>query len=119
SIINRASICAARRGWIVWVDSLPAKHALLIVALATLIAFSPVLWCDFTSWDDYETVARNPLLNPPRATSLEAFWSRPHGDLYIPVTYSLWWIAAQVALPPRTPGSPLPKLNPHVFHALN
>src|SRR5205814_10032728 len=70
-------------------------------------------------WPDYDTLARNALLNPPRATSLEAFWSRPHGDLYLPVPYTMWWLAAQVALPPRGPGSPLPTLNPHVFHALN
>jgi hypothetical protein len=64
--------------------------AILILIVATGTTFCPLVRAQFTSWDDYETVARNPLLNPPTRQSLAAFWTRPHGDLYIPVTYMVW-----------------------------
>jgi len=64
--------------------------AIILIVIATFAAFWPLARAEFTSWDDYETVARNPLLNPPTARSLTAFWTRPHGDLYIPVTYTVW-----------------------------
>ena len=44
--------------------------ALLIIVIASFTAFAPVLNADFTSWDDYETVGRNPLLIPPTMRSL-------------------------------------------------
>jgi protein O-mannosyl-transferase len=49
-------------------------------------------------------------------------WSRPHMDLYIPVTYTVWGMTAKLAQrsgagrPAQRNPSPL---NPHVFHALN
>src|SRR5688572_6285716 len=97
--------------------SLPVQVALLIIVVMTMAAFAAtrfyhgvlhfgVLSSSFTSWDDYETVARNPLLNPPAARSLVAFWTRPHGHLYIPVTYTAWFAAARVAYEPATASSP-------------
>ncbi|MEA2708310.1 MAG: protein O-mannosyl-transferase, partial [Phycisphaerales bacterium] len=94
--------------------------AMFVILVATLAVFAPVYNFDFTSWDDYDTVARNPLLNPPTIRSLNAFWTRPHGDLYIPVTYTVW--AGVAAMPsttePATPTS-LPRLRPQAFHIVN
>ena len=98
--------------------------AILVIIVTTMIAFAPTFTADFTSWDDYETVARNPLMNPPTARSVETFWTRPHGDLYIPVTYTVW--AAIAAVSPVdsaavTTTSPLPprRLSAHGFHFMN
>src|SRR4051812_26579496 len=94
--------------------------AMVVIVLVTFVAFAPVQTFDFTSWDDYDTVARNPLLNPPTLRSLQQFWTRPHGDLYIPVTYSVWaWIAAAPrGMLPATPTSPA-RLSPYGFHFMN
>ncbi|MEA2733841.1 MAG: hypothetical protein QOE14_292, partial [Humisphaera sp.] len=43
--------------------------AMFVILVATLAVFAPVYNFDFTSWDDYDTVARNPLLNPPTIRS--------------------------------------------------
>jgi hypothetical protein len=104
--------------------SLPIPLVLLFIMIATIVAFAPALRADFTTWDDSETVARNPLLNPPTARSLAAFSSRPHGDLYIPVTYTAWAGVAAITNPvePATPTSSStspPRLRPHVFHFFN
>jgi len=63
---------------------------IVVIIVVTAAAFARVAGFDFTSWDDHDTVARNPLLNPPSLRSLRAFWTRPHGHLYIPVTYTVW-----------------------------
>jgi NADH-quinone oxidoreductase subunit A len=68
---------------------------LCVILVATVAAYARVHRFDFTSWDDYDTVARNPLLNPPTMRAVRAFWTRPHGDLYIPVTYTLWYAVAR------------------------
>ena len=94
--------------------------AIFVIIVATLIAFAPTITSDFTSWDDYETVARNPLMNPPTVRSIKTFWTRPHGDLYIPVTYTVWAAiaAGPHAVEPATAISPA-RLSPHGFHFLN
>ena len=99
---------AARSGRFIW----------MVPVLAALVAFWPVLACDFTSWDDLLNVAKNPLLNPPSFYGLGLFWTRPFMAIYIPFTYTLWSLVALVA---RT-DAPDPQgiwLNPYVFHAAN
>src|SRR5688500_7290494 len=96
--------------------------AATIVIIATLLAFWPVVTFDFTNWDDYETVARNRYMNPVTPRSFVHFWTRPSMELYVPVTYSVWALTANVArLPLPPPGAPMPKspLDPSIFHSLN
>lgn len=57
----------------------------------------PVLGNGFVSWDDYQTVARNRWFNPPSLGTLAHFWTTPHMDLYVPVTYTVWWVVAGVS----------------------
>ena len=94
--------------------------AILIILIATFVTFAPLASAEFTSWDDYETVDRNPLLNPPTLRSLQAFWTRPHGDLYIPATYTIWYGVASFpgATEPATATS-LPRLRAGPFHLIN
>lgn len=100
---------------------LPA--ASLILVIATLLAFWPVVTCDFTSWDDYETIARNPKLAWPLDRSLADFWTKPQMDLYVPVTYTTWALTATIAKQPPPASANAPPgafvLNPRVFHGLN
>ncbi len=73
----------------------------------TVLAYFPVLGHEFLYWDDAQTVWNNPRLNPPTVTGLAAHWTSPAGGLYIPVTYTVWWGAAELS-----PG-------PALFHGLN
>jgi Flp pilus assembly protein TadD len=79
---------AARRQWL--------AHAGVVV-VACALAFGPVLWNDFTSWDDYDTIARNAHFNPPTFAGLGHYWTHPHMHLYVPVTYTAWWGLALIA----------------------
>ena len=93
--------------------------SVLLVA-ATFVAFAPVLSAEFTNWDDPQTIAQNPRLNPPSVSGVLYFWDpgHPYMDLYVPVTYTVWSAVAAVAYAPgAAPGEPA--LNPWVFHGLN
>ncbi len=90
--------------------SIPAPAALAILFLAIFVTYLPAFSCDFVSWDDYDTIARNPALHPPTPASIVDFWKRPQGDLYIPITYTLWALVADITAPQTSPA---------LFHALN
>ena len=97
-----------------------ARCALSVFAI-TLLMFARLVLCDFTWWDDPQTIHHNPLLNPPTWAALGHYWSAmgpasPMG-LYVPVTYTLWWLLASVAQMPATVDNI--RLNPMVFHAFN
>ncbi|MDB5319537.1 MAG: hypothetical protein JWN40_1168 [Phycisphaerales bacterium] len=68
-----------------------------LIALACLITFAPILSNGFVSWDDYETISRNPRLNPPSTEALVYYWRHPHMHLYAPLTYTVWMTLAAVA----------------------
>jgi tetratricopeptide (TPR) repeat protein len=97
----------------------------VIVTVATLLAFWPVVTFDFLTWDDLETVAHTPRIVRPSARMLGEIWTRPHMDLYIPVTYTLWAVTASGARKPAPPTAQQPTspdaspLDARWFHALN
>jgi tetratricopeptide (TPR) repeat protein len=86
--------------------------------LASLATFVPICGHDFTNWDDNVNVTHNPLLNPPTATSLLYFWEHPYQKLYIPLTYTAWWLLARIARV-DAPDMHGIWLNPYIFHAAN
>jgi protein O-mannosyl-transferase len=88
-------------------------------ALVGLIvaAMWPVLFCQFTSWDDFQNIARNPWFNAPAIHAIEHFWRRPHMHLYVPVTYTLWTGVAELARRPELINGSF--LDPFQFHLLN
>ena len=92
--------------------------ALLVVV--PLIAFWPLYFADFTSWDDLVWVGRNPAFNPPTVQSIGAFWDprHPFEDLYVPVTFTAWGIVAAAARL-DTPDANGVQLNPAIFHVAN
>jgi tetratricopeptide (TPR) repeat protein len=89
----------------------PRGNAPWVVALVlvTLFTFGGLFRAEFTSWDDYGTVARNAHIASPTADSLAWLWTHPHMDLYVPVTYTLWWALSALA------GGP----NAALFHGTN
>jgi len=97
--------------------------ASLILVIATLLAFWPVLSFDFTTWDDYETIARNRRMNTGSTADLRTMWTTPHMDLYIPVTQTVWFFTANAARKPLAPREQITEktifLDARVFHGLN
>ncbi|MFN4242214.1 MAG: tetratricopeptide repeat protein [Tepidisphaerales bacterium] len=69
----------------------------LVVLLAVLAVFGPVLRYPFLEWDDHLTLATNPAFNPPSLNKVAVFWREPHLALYVPVTYTVWGVLAFLA----------------------
>src|SRR5438093_1736288 len=103
--------------------TLSAPAAVILIVLVGAAAFGRVAKFEFLSWDDYQTVAGNPQLNPPTSRSIASFWTHPQVDLYIPVTYTVWAFAANAAAVPQPPPPNPPAtgwaLDARVFHTLN
>ncbi len=83
-----------------------AVGILIVLALAT---FGRIIGNGFVVWDDPQTISRNPWFNPPTLDSLGRAWREPAMDLWVPVTYTTWWLTALFSQPP----------DPAAYHALN
>lgn len=93
----------------------------LFIFSITLLVFMPVVGHSMLTWDDGDAIYQNPDYKPPVLDGLKSMWAHPmHGyhGLYVPVTYSVWWVAAHFAqrTDPQITGI---VLDPRVFHALN
>ena len=99
---------------------LPWKHFVItaVLLLAVIAAFWPVCKADFTSWDDYENVARNAHFNPATFEGVLFFWAHPFMGLYIPLTYTVWGILAALGRLDAPDAAGL-QLNPAFFHSAN
>ena len=89
-----------------------------IVIVAVLLCFGRLATAEFTLWDDDATLTKNYRMNPPSLANVGYYWTHSAGELYIPVTYTVWAILASVA----QLGVPDPTgvmLNPMVFHLAN
>lgn len=89
--------------------------AALVVVMAVAVAFSPVILADYIRFDDYGHILENASLRQPPSEALSRFWSRPYFSLYIPITYSLWYLVAAGA---QAFGGTLGQA-PWAFHGLN
>src|SRR4051794_29053843 len=85
----------------------------LLVGVVTVAVFAPLIACEFTSWDDPETLVENPRLHPPTWSNVGYYWTASGPDapmgLYVPVTYTAWSGIAAI-----TGG-----VKPAPFHAAN
>lgn len=95
-------------------DWLPS--ILLIVIAAAVLG--PACVHEFTDWDDGINITQNPYLNPPSLGALGHFWAHPYDQLYIPLTYTVWWVLAHLAHL-DTPDAAGIRLDPYVFHTAN
>jgi protein O-mannosyl-transferase len=88
-----------------------------IIASVVLATFGYLLAAEFTWWDDASTVHQNPLLNPATRDSLVYFWTTPQHAIFIPLTYTIWFL---LSFPARVAPDALGiALNPAWFHATN
>ena len=71
--------------------------ALALLLLWTALVLAPVLFADFIRLDDYSHLFDNPNMRSMSFAGLAASWTKPYFNLYIPVTYSVWWAVATVA----------------------
>lgn len=101
----------------------PREKALLAfcaVALVTAAVFASSLSHDFVTWDDNLHVYKNPWLSPVTIAHVAHFWRHSYGDLYIPVSYTLFSGLAAIAScsrPDPTITDTGALFDPHVFHA--
>src|SRR5688500_6856894 len=94
------------------------RAAALIVVLPTVAFLGVVCTFGFTNAEDQGLITENPNLNPPTLRGLWNHWREPHLFVYIPATYTAWWLVAQIART-STPDETGATLNPWLFHALN
>jgi len=87
---------------------------ILLLLLATVVALSPVLFADFIRLDDYSHLFENPQLRRMSVSGLATLWTKSYFNLYIPITYSVWWALAMI-------GSLFGELrhNAWLFHTFN
>lgn len=85
---------------------------LIVVPLAI---FVQIVAFQFVNLDDPFNIDRNPLLNPVRLGGLVGIWNSSYFGLYIPVTYSFWWLLGAISHFFNLPGPA--GFNPGLFHA--
>jgi hypothetical protein len=93
-----------------------------LLVLAVLVTFAPLFTCNFTTWDDNQTVVQNPWLNPPALSHFPEFWNPAppvYMDIYMPLTYTVWSGVAAMSYVPVADPETGAFLNPWVFHGAN
>jgi Tfp pilus assembly protein PilF len=93
--------------------AVPSWIAGAILAAAILVVFGRTLTFPFLDWDDPTAVTQNPLLHPPSFSNLVRIWSEPWSGLYVPLSFTAWWIEMQVSLLVDSARAP----DPRIFHA--
>jgi tetratricopeptide (TPR) repeat protein len=88
-------------------------YCVLLIVIATLVTFGPVVRNQFTNWDDQTTIANNARLHGPIGESLSYYWKHSASELYVPVTYTVWTVLAKVA---PVPSGEIRLPNAAVFH---
>jgi len=88
-----------------------------LIAIIVCVAFGRLFHADFTNWDDAHTIKENPDFQPPTFKTFIDLWARPRAHLYVPVTYSTWWVLSKASYGKDDDGHY--SQNAHVFHAAN
>ena len=89
----------------------------LFVLAVIVVVFWSLRSAAFLRWDDGQLVYENPFYVLPHASSLFYFWQRPYLNLYMPVTYTLWGIVANLTMTRNEAGDI--GLDPTVFHSVS
>jgi hypothetical protein len=87
---------------------LAAGCYLFLLSIVAAI-YAPIIRYSFVVYDDKDLILDNSQLSPPSMANLARFWTAPFEKLYVPLSYSLWWVAAKA-----THGVP----QPVVFHSI-
>jgi tetratricopeptide (TPR) repeat protein len=72
----------------------------LAIVLPLVVVFGRILGHDLLGWDDRMNTVLNPHLVPPSASGFLYIWEHVHGEMYIPLTFTLWGLLARVTLEP-------------------
>lgn len=94
----------------------------LLLIVLVIGVFSAVPGSDFSDWDDPVNVSNNPYYLPVTADNVLYFWRSAYHSLYMPVTYSLWAMAAaagQIQTPLPRPDGGFNVMDPAPLHALS
>ncbi len=95
-----------------------------VVALLILLTYGESLKFQFV-WDDINfNIVGNPHINQKESSRFSPFWQKSYAKLYIPLTYTAWYLQAKLSrtlFPKYQPEDSLntTDLNPAVFHAFN
>jgi protein O-mannosyl-transferase len=90
-------------------------HAVIVVIV--LLVYGRVATFDLTGWDDAQTLQNNDLLRAPTTESLAAIWRLPQFGLYVPITYTAWWLTMRTC--PHYLNTNAIDAEPWRFHLLN
>ncbi len=82
---------------------------MVCVAIFAVLLFARTYRFEFLLWDDDQHITANARLDPPTLGSLASFWRASFLGLYVPLSYTLFWLEACVTQGP----------DPRVFHALS
>lgn len=76
----------------------------LITAAVVLLVYGRVIFHDFVNFDDPFVLRDNPYFKPPKLEGLLHYWNPLTNawGLYVPVTYSVWWLMSFAAYDPAT-----------------
>ncbi|HEX4795441.1 MAG TPA: tetratricopeptide repeat protein [Humisphaera sp.] len=91
---------------------------MLLIAASAIAALWPVCSHGFVSYDDLQNVALNPRMNPPTLHSLMRFWTGPYIWMYIPLTYTVWFVLACISQTGGLDETGI-RINASAFHTLN
>src|SRR5262245_38869160 len=94
------------------------RTSTILLILAVIAALGIVCTFGFTNAEDESLITQNPNLNPATLAGLWNHWREPHLYLYIPMTYTMWWVLALIGHV-QTPDENGAMLNPWLFHSAN
>lgn len=99
---------------------------LLLLVVFTAAVFWQVRNHDFVTLDDKILVYGNKYYQPGTESRLSEVWKKPHEQLFMPLTYSIWAVLAEMARvvpvsdPQFKPASKVaPGFDPNIFHSFN
>lgn len=84
-----------------------------VLFLITCLLYLPTRHFDFSGVDDEQHLNKNPSIATANAEGLVNIWSQPYFNLYIPVTYTLWWTIRAGLQQDASP------VTPQAFHLAN
>ena len=91
----------------------------IVLVLATMAVFWPVIGHEFLAYDDPGDVFENPYLQARSLDNLLHFWRYPYASLYTPLTYTLYAMAAWAPALLTTNPSAVVVFDPRIFHSFN
>ena len=92
----------------------PINYVLpILLVLVCAALYGPTRHFSFSGVDDEQHLVVNPSFAQPQHENLARIWTKPYFNLYIPVTYSFWWLLRFGAQAPDAAPQP------QVFHLAN